>query len=221
VTGDGAIDLVHVVDENDSDEVDHPVKGKIHTLELPWRSEPDRLLMVYEGWSSGHPLETFTYTRKWWGEGARPAVELAKHVPDGACVYPRSCTRHGFTVVREQKSFVGTQPNGSAMYRRRIHKYADPRSDLTGRGSLGFAAHHVWDVGLAQETITTFDNETREDRNGEAPGAVFYPFAGLPKTITTITALLPLPTQAELDSPTNFPGWAGSLCTRGQRTQTS
>ncbi len=185
VTGDGAIDLIGVIG------------GKITVVELPWREQPDKLLSV---WDEGvfYPLELFQYSRAWWGDGVKPDAT--------DCGYPTSCMGRGSTVVRAHGSFTGTRADGSAMYRERIHKYTNPRSDLTGRGFLGFGAHHVWDVDLGQETVTEFDNRTRQDLNGTAPGGVFYPFAGLARSVTTVTPVANLPTDADLNSASLMPG---------------
>jgi RHS repeat-associated protein len=183
VTGDGVVDIVQVVN------------GKLTVLELPWRTQSDRLRYVSDT-GVAYPLESFTYTRSWWGDRPRPVF--------GPCEYPTACVRRGFTVVQQHTTFAGTQPNGKPMYRTRQHTYWEPLTDLAGRGFLGFALHRTWDVGLGQETTVEFDNKTRRVINETQYS---YPYVGLAKTVTTITPLAPAPTQTQLEISSVMPGF--------------
>lgn len=175
VTGDGAIDLVHVQG------------GKLHVTELPWRQQADLLREVYD--EPGDTLATFTYTRAWWGDGAvAPAQE--------DCGYPMACSRKGATVVRDHTQSMGRTPDGAAMWRTQRHTFGDLRSDLTGRGSLGFSLHRVWDRERGAETVTEIDHLTRT-------GTFYTPTT---QRTTRIVPVAPLPTASELASASWTPG---------------
>jgi RHS repeat-associated protein len=185
VTGDGAADLVNVS------------HGNIHVTELRWRERPDQLRFVRDD-GVQFALEIFEYSRAWWGDSDASNVEEN-------CGWPLACVRKGFPVVRRHTQFVGTRPDGSPMYRAYIHTYRDPRRDLQGRGSLGFAEHRIFDRSLGEETLYTFDNQTRVDEPSVS-GGVFYPYAQREASIRTVTPLRDLPTRAELDSSSPAPG---------------
>jgi len=188
VTGDGAVDVVHVVDGD----------GKIHVVQLPWRQQPDRLKYVRDD-GSYYPLEGFSYATNWWGSDGRPLPI--------SCQYPVSCSRRAFTVVQQHAVFAGTRPDGSAMYREFRHQYQDPRTDVRGRGFLGFGVHRIWDEGLGRETLLKFDFSAVDFHpDPKVPGGEFYPYVGKPVEVRTITPIAPLPTQAELSSSVVMPG---------------
>lgn len=198
VTGDGALDIVHVE------------KGKIVTTELPWRDPPDMLKWVKDDGAAAF-VEGFSYDSAWWGGGKRPEP--------ADCDYPLSCSRRAFPVVRAHVVFAGTMPSGEARYRQTQHSYADPRSDLRGRGFLGFAEHRIWDSDLGAETVQSFDNTTRIDPEPAAPGGEFYPYAMVEVGTKTTTPDMALPTDLELSSGTsNFPGQSGDSVTVMTRT---
>jgi RHS repeat-associated protein len=188
VNGDGSEDLVHVVN------------GRLHAVFLPWRRTPDRLATVEDDGFSA-PMEQFTYTRQWWGDAPEPA---AQH----DCAYPRSCSNRGFEVVRSHRVHSGTYKDGNERWRTLIHRYEGHKSDLRGRGALGFAVHKIWDRELGVETIRFFDNTTRVDATPGIAGGEFYPYAGSPQTEITVTPILPLPSLAALDTAIAAPGLA-------------
>ena len=43
---------------------------------------------------------------------------------------------------------------------RHLYNYQDPRSDVHGRGFLGFGTVRHWEPDRIAETITTYDNAT-------------------------------------------------------------
>jgi RHS repeat-associated protein len=210
VTGDGAVDIVHVVD------------GKIHVLELPWRHQPDLLRFVKDD-GSYYPLEVFEYTREWWGGQPRPAPLSPSPQPidPHACAYPISCHQRGFTVVQQHAVFAGTREDGKSMYHNSWHTYGEPHSDLMGRGFLGFKVHRIWDEGLGQETVIQFGDPTPVDLAPQSAGGIFYPFVGLPFTTTTITPIAPLPNQAELDAYVAMPGLMNQSTVKARISQTT
>jgi RHS repeat-associated protein len=206
VTGDGAIDAVHVN------------KGKLTTLELPWRTTPDQLTTVRDG-SAYYALETFERTRAWWGHKARPEALL--DAPVGPpCAWPITCPRGGFEVVRTHQVFVGTRPDGSAMHSTDVHVYADPRASLIGRGALGFGSHRIWNRETGSQTTRIFDHQTLDPFGTTAlgpttalpiSGSVFYPYAGLPTLEYTVTPRQDRPTATELASTSVGPGLANNV----------
>ena len=202
VTGDGAEDLVLVVN------------GSLKVLELQWRNTPDRLLRVTDG-STPFPLETFEYTRHWWGDGNKPDVR------EGGCPFPLGCSYRGAEVVRQHQIFAGTDDAGAPMFRTFLHHFQGARYDRRGRGSLGMEEHRIWDRELGSETIRRFDNDHEIDPDGDAMGGKFYPYAHRPKAVTTVVPVELLPTAAELASPSDAPGLAASVNVRITRTTTS
>lgn len=126
VTGDGAVDLVHV-DE-----------GSIVTTELPWRESPDLLEAVTDS-GSAYPLELFSYDSAWWGTGPRPEP--------APCQYPWSCSRRSFPVVRSHAVFQGTMPEGG----RAIARRSTP-SPIRARI---FAAAASWALGSTASGIAS------------------------------------------------------------------
>jgi RHS repeat-associated protein len=113
------------------------------------------------------------------GLGAKESFEYASvadssvYTPGKACDYPQTCATRGIWVVkRHQVSAPGTLTRRSLRY-----SYADGRSDLTGRGWLGFARRVETDEVTGRFATTTFDNETRV--------AGFYPCLGIPRLDST------------------------------------
>ncbi|HUS31332.1 MAG TPA: RHS repeat-associated core domain-containing protein [Kofleriaceae bacterium] len=195
VNGDGAVDAVTVANH------------RLQVLELPWRAAPDVIENVNDG-STPYALEQFDYTHDWWGDA--PRAEATAFEVDGphACAWPIACPRGGFEVVRQHRSFAGTKPDGSAMYRTQIHTYANPKISLIGRGSLGFAQHTIWDRESGRYTDRHFDNDVEVDTNPAWFGGTFYPYAGTATFETTTTPLKSVPSDADLQAATAAPGLA-------------
>lgn len=196
--GDGAIDAISVAG------------GKLRVLELPWRQTPDLLERVRDT-GSAYPVETFGYTRSWWGD--HPRNEASATSPDGpsTCAWPISCPARGATVVRTHQVFEGTRTDGTAMFSNTYHKYASPRVSLIGRGMLGFGDHQIWDRERGAWTDRVIDNQTAVDPEPALPGGVFYPNAGAPSAILSVTPRLPAPTVAEITAPGIGPGLTSGM----------
>ncbi|WP_437675410.1 RHS repeat-associated core domain-containing protein [Sorangium sp. So ce131] len=128
----------------------------------------------------GTTLEEITYARAWTDAPERPS-----------CVYPQVCRRRGLPVVREQ-----VVHEAAGISRRLQFSYDDPRSDLLGRGFLGFGKFRVWEPQVPRETVTTFDHGTRVGTR--------YPFAHRPETVTVVTPIL----ESAAKGPTERPGKA-------------
>ncbi|WP_437961583.1 FG-GAP-like repeat-containing protein [Sorangium sp. So ce119] len=94
--------------------------------------------------------------------------------PQASCTYPQRCVRRGVPVV----AWVGglERPGGTQ------YRFEDLRTDLLGRGSLGFGRMMEWSSAWPVERVTTFDNATRVETT--------YPFAGRPRTIQEVRPIL-------------------------------
>jgi RHS repeat-associated protein len=140
-------------------------------------SYSDRLLSVTDELTKW-ARETITYSNEW---SDRPDDKGSY-----TCAYPLHCIRHGFPVVRSVQSrahlvdpsFLDVQVGARWTY----YSYEDPVSDLRGRGFLGFGTFHVWDPQRPMETITKFDQRTKD--------GTIYPGAFRPKSVTTIVPIL-------------------------------
>ena len=167
--GDGLLDVL-AADGNGIDAVYHQSgPGNI-----------DRIIAVNNagdpGDSDKNARETIVYSNtKFFDTGA-------------TCNYPQRCMREGFAVVRERDVYQGADvtTNGPAV-RRNLYSYEDPRSDVRGRGFLGFGTVREWDADRGTETITTYDNSTSDyDNNGLH---LVYPGAFRPKTVLRVVPM--------------------------------
>ena len=107
----------------------------------------DRLVAVRDEGAS-HARDVFVYARAW---SDAPEAQT--------CVYPQHCIRHGMTVVREHWTSQGERLLPA--YQKTLYSYEGPRTDMRGRGFLGFAKVRSWVPGLFRERVTTYDNVTR------------------------------------------------------------
>ncbi|XYH92488.1 FG-GAP-like repeat-containing protein [Sorangium sp. So ce1128] len=92
-----------------------------------------------------------------------------------SCTYPQRCVRRGVPVVAR---VGGLEWPGGTHYR-----FEDLRTDLLGRGSLGFGRMMEWSSAWPVERVTTFDHATRVGTS--------YPYAGRPRSIQEVTPILP------------------------------
>ncbi|MBJ6764572.1 VCBS repeat-containing protein [Myxococcaceae bacterium JPH2] len=145
--GDGLRDLVQVVDG---------------TLRLYLRKGlPSALLLGVQD-SAGARME-FSY---------KPITDSSVYTPSFACVAPQRCVHDGMWLVSEVRSEMG-----SGGWRPTNFQYEDGRSDILGRGWLGFAAIVARD-GLSGATVRTeSDNHSRL--------GTFYPYAKLPGRVVS------------------------------------
>lgn len=95
--------------------------------------------------------------------------------PRAKCTYPQLCVRRGVPVVAW---LGGLERPGGTRYR-----FEDLRTDLLGRGALGFGRMMEWSSAWPVERVTTFDHATRV--------GMTYPFAGRPRSIQEVTPILP------------------------------
>jgi RHS repeat-associated protein len=170
--GDGMLDILHV-------EGDH--------LQVLVRREgpPDRLTAVGDADKRGRV--EFTY------------ASLNNTAVHTRCTsaYPVMCLDRGGLVVSSHRvttKFDGTSDSVQVGWETFNHTYTSARADLWGRGWLGFATHTVTRAATGQSTVTEFDNATRDTTAG-AP--VLYPFAMLPKKVTTTVTTGSGPTARE------------------------
>ncbi|WP_437528767.1 FG-GAP-like repeat-containing protein [Sorangium sp. So ce726] len=179
--GDGLLDLMYLaercVSSTESPTSDCSSGTKVGSLRV--LIQQSTVIDVVEAVldEGGTPREEIDYARQW-----TDAPEAA------TCAYPQVCHRRGFPVVRKQIVHGGT---GTQMSR--YFSYEDPRSDLRGRGFLGFGKVRVWEPQIPRETVTTFDHATRIGTR--------YPFAGRPATVMVATPVL----ENDSDGPTAKP----------------
>ncbi|WP_338041903.1 RHS repeat-associated core domain-containing protein [Myxococcus eversor] len=149
--GDGLMDLAQVVDGS---------------LRLYKRKGTKAGLLARVSDSLGAQVQ-FTY---------KPMVDSTVYTPGTTCTWPQHCLRKGMWLVAEHISDAGDHP-----MRVRKYSYEDGRSDLIGRGWLGFGAVTVREVAAGTELRSEFDNQTRV---GTA-----YPHADKPlKEVARITS---------------------------------
>jgi RHS repeat-associated protein len=102
------------------------------------------------------------------------------YTPGTSCVWPQKCLRRGLTVV---ESYRGS----ASSFRTWQYRYDDARSDLGGRGFLGFKCVTRIEKESKEVVQTCYDNVTRQ--NKACPGYI-YPFAQLPQWTETRTPIL-------------------------------
>jgi RHS repeat-associated protein len=104
------------------------------------------------------------------------------YTPANDCTYPQNCTNRGMWVVSEFSVTADWTPAVPSAVNKYSYTYAGGRSDLRGRGWLGFETQTVTDEQTQTVTTTTFDNG-----KGETDTGFGYPKAGLPtKVVTTV-----------------------------------
>ena len=172
--GDGVLDIVYFEDDDDGD-VDRDGRLKIAKRT---GDRPD--LLTGAGIRPNGQRVEFDYTTL-----ANRSVAKV-----GTCEFPQMCPRRGGTIVSRHRVANPEVEDGWARFR---HTYADARTDVQGRGSLGFARHTVVGTDTGTVTITEFDNTTRD---GGADGkSSIYPYAGLPAKVTTLVSTPERPTH--------------------------
>ena len=105
----------------------------------------DLLVAVADEGATSVPGEKVTYSQRWSPDPVGPM----------ACEHPQRCLRRGMNVVVEHDVHQGMDVNA---YEHHIYSYDDPRTDVHGRGFLGFATVREWNPDRPSETITTYDN---------------------------------------------------------------
>lgn len=100
---------------------------------------------------------------------------------EDTCQAPLQCMRRGMTVVRE----LLTREHGlmTSLGSSEYFSYRDPVAHVR-QGFLGFGEVTSWKPTRPSQTVTTYDLRTTFD------GGKRYPFAGRPKTVTTVTPIL-------------------------------
>ena len=100
----------------------------------------------------------------------------------GGCTYPLMCPRRGGSIVAAHWIANGLDdPDPWHEYR---HTYKAARTDLKGRGWLGFEEHTIVDGENGATTTTTFDNRTSQTIGGADQSVLVYPFAGRDGVVT-------------------------------------
>ncbi|WP_194869476.1 FG-GAP-like repeat-containing protein [Myxococcus sp. AB025B] len=99
----------------------------------------------------------------------------------GTCTYPQYCGTRGMWVVSSYAVDNGQDDVLEPPFRKYDVSYAEGRTDLRGRGWLGFGRRVVTDTSTNATTTTVYDNVTRT--------GTLYLHAGSPKSETVNTPL--------------------------------
>jgi RHS repeat-associated protein len=158
IDGNGVMDLVHYTNDDG---------GELRVLRRT-DAKPD--LMTSAGvFPNGRRVE-FDYST---------LADRNVHTPCPVAKYPLTCPVSGGAIVSRHHEAAPEAQDGWATV---DHSYNEGRTDLHGRGWLGFAEHTVVDRRTGRRTVTAYDNITSHGGTGE--NTEVYPFAQLPKTVT-------------------------------------
>ncbi len=164
IDGDGMLDILHVQDDLDAG-AGEP-KGRLRILKHAG-GVPDRVIGI--GSLTRDRIEV-DYTT---------LADRDVHIPGTSCTYPQICLTHGGSVVAAHRTWTYASSGGAPGWDQYNHLYLAGKQDVLGRGWLGFGSHIVTRALTGAQTITQFDNTTRD----EAIDA--YPFANLPNRVTS------------------------------------
>ncbi|WP_170300498.1 RHS repeat-associated core domain-containing protein [Myxococcus fulvus] len=109
------------------------------------------------------------------------ALQDAGRYTPGTCTYPQYCGTRGMWVVGSYETDSGQGDVPELPFRKYDVSYAEGRTDLRGRGWLGFGRRVVTDTATNATTTTVYDNVTRT--------GTLYLHAGSPKSETVSTPL--------------------------------
>ncbi|QSQ12250.1 RHS repeat-associated core domain-containing protein [Myxococcus landrumensis] len=165
INGDGVQDIVQVVEDFQSS------PRRQLTVHLRQGGKPDLLQEVIDG--SGKFVR-FEY------RALREMQDEGRYTP-GSCTYPQYCGTRGMWVVSSYSVDSGQDLGPGVSARKYDVSYAEGRTDLRGRGWLGFARRVVTDTSTNATTTTEYDNVTRT--------GTLYLHAGTPTTETVRTPL--------------------------------
>ncbi len=160
LNGDALPDLVVVLRDREKN------TSKVRVLLQQW--EPRDLLVRVRDEHSPEPRESVFYS-PFTTDSPSPST----------CSYPSRCLRGGTVVAREH--WIHRQDAPGAV-RRTAYDFDDLRTDVRGRGVLGFGRVRAVDLDSFAETITLFDHATLDGG--------LYPFAGLAREVWRITPIL-------------------------------
>jgi RHS repeat-associated protein len=105
------------------------------------------------------------------------------------CSYPDQCLHHGFPVVREHRS---VDPSTAGELESTFYTYYAPRTDLRGRGFLGFQKVVAWMPQRPMEVTTQYLPWMQE-------GGV-YPYATSPASVSIVVPILEAPPFGRKDT---------------------
>ena len=164
VNGDGLTDLI-VVERAAEQDLD-PGHVSIKVLIQKW--QPHGLIHTVWDELGTVPRESVFYSTRPTDSPSTPT-----------CQYPARCVRDAMVTAREH----WTHRHDNSALRITTYELDDPRTDLRGRGFLGFGTVKIADPQSHAETRISFDHQTHEGGR--------YPFAGMPKDILRIVPILP------------------------------
>ncbi|MCP3142492.1 RHS repeat-associated core domain-containing protein [Pyxidicoccus xibeiensis] len=106
----------------------------------------------------------------------KPMTDASVYTRGTACAAPQYCLKGGIWLVSELRTDVGLPA-----VRTQSYHYEDGRTDVQGRGWLGFGKVTVTDAAAGQSVTTEYDHQTRSGS--------FYPYARQATRETTTTQL--------------------------------
>lgn len=111
----------------------------------------------------------------------RPLTDPATYQPGTTCKLPQRCLKRGLSVVRQHRLSNAWAPSeGRDFY----YTYEDARTDIRGRGFLGFKCVTATDIARAREVKSCYrQHETYDIPYKKACPGYAYPYAGLPSTV--------------------------------------
>ncbi len=165
IDGDGMLDILHVKDEFESP--DGAAKGQLRILKRTG-GVPDRIIGI--GNAGYRERIEIDYT---------PLSNRDVHIPTTNCTFPQLCLTKGGAVVAQHRNWTFATSGGAAGWDTFTHIYLGAKADTIGRGSLGVASHIVTRALTGAQTVTQFDNTTRD------AAMKAYPLAGRIDRVTT------------------------------------
>jgi len=155
--GDGRIDIVTFRGDGLSEKKLNVLENHLDPVSIG-TSGSDLLFEVSDEFTNW-PSERVLYST-YWGNWKREAGRFSNPL---YCAYPQACIRPGLTVVRQVESrahLLDPTPSDIDSKARVIeYSYERPRTDVRGRGFLGFELTRMWDKERATETATTYHHE--------------------------------------------------------------
>jgi RHS repeat-associated protein len=155
--GDGRIDIVTFRGDGLSEKKLNVLESRLDAASIG-TSGSDLLFEVSDELTNW-PRERVSFST-YWGNWKREAGRFSNPL---YCAYPQACIRPGLTVVRSVESrahLLDPSPADIDSKARRIeYSYERPRTDLRGRGFLGFELVRKWDKERGAETATVYHHE--------------------------------------------------------------
>ncbi len=154
---------------------EHPFEVVVYTLRSPTTPDKPPVAQHITEVRDGMGLfQRVTYA---------PLTKDSVYTPGTGCTLPQRCLRNGLTVVESLKQFnAGNPVEGD---RDVYYKYEDARTDIRGRGFLGFRCVTSTELPRNKEIKTCYRQHDAWDipLKKACPGYA-YPYAGLPTSVS-------------------------------------